>query len=402
MQKTANKEHVEHERLSLTGNEATAYALKQANPDVAAVFPITPQTELMHAFAGYVADGLVKTEMIYVESEHSAMSATVGASAAGSRAVTATSANGLALMWEILYIASGLRLPIVMPVVNRALSAPINIHCDHSDTMGARDASWIHLFCENSQEAYDTAICAFRIAEHSDVLLPVMVNFDGFIISHTTEVVDVVADDSAVAKFIGEYKPWVKLLDIKNPITIGPLALTDYYFESKRQQVEAFEKSPAVIDSVFAEYGKLTGRTYERIEKYRTEDAEVILVSLGSTAGTAKDAVDMLREAGLKVGHIKIRSFRPFPSKMLRDAIGKAKVVGVLDRSLSFGAEFGPVCLETMVSLYGSDAKVRNFVYGLGGRDIFVEQIVETGKNLVELAHGKKDLPVQSFIGLRE
>ncbi len=397
-----NKTNSLQERLSLTGNEAAALALKQVNPDVAGVFPITPQTELMHSFAEFVADGKVNTEVIYVESEHSSMSAVVGAAAAGARSVTATSANGLALMWEIVYIAASLRLPIVMPVVNRALSGPINIHCDHSDTMGCRDSGWIQIFCENSQEAYDAVICAFRIGEHKDVLLPVMVNFDGFIISHTTEVVDVFENDADVAKFIGEYKPWVALLDVDNPVTIGPLDLQDFYFEHKRQQFEGMAHAPAVIDQVFAEYAKLSGRKYERLECYRTEDADVILMSLGSTAGTAKEAVDLLREQGLKVGHVKVRSFRPFPHDLLRAALGKAKVVGVMDRSISFGGQYGPLCTEVIACLYGCDIKVRNFTYGLGGRDIFVEQIAEAGRSLVELSNGRTEIPPQSFIGVRE
>ncbi len=397
---TANQGSAAHSRLSLTGNEAAALALKQANPDVAAVFPITPQTELMHSFSAYVADGLVKTEMVYVESEHSAMSAVVGAAAAGARSVTATSANGLALMWEIVYIAASLRLPIVMPVINRALSGPINIHCDHSDTMGCRDSGWIQLFCENSQEAYDTVICAFRVAEHKDVLLPVMVNFDGFIISHTTEVVDTITDDALVAGFIGEYQPHVALLDVDNPVTIGPLDLQDFYFEHKRQQLEGMANAPAVIDGVFGEYEKITGRKYERIECYRTEDAEYIIMALGSTAGTTKDAIDVLREKGHKVGHVKVRSFRPFPAELLENVLKGKKAVMVLDRSLSFGSPVGPLCMEVMQTLYGkSDVLVRNFVYGLGGRDIFVPQIVETVESVI--AHGK-DLPLQSFIGLRE
>ncbi|RKY21905.1 MAG: pyruvate ferredoxin oxidoreductase [Planctomycetota bacterium] len=389
-------------KLSLTGNEAGAFALKQANPDVAAVFPITPQTELMHAFSAYVADGAVNTEMVYVESEHSAMSATVGAAAAGARAFTATSANGLALMWEIVYIAASLRLPIVMPVINRALSGPINIHCDHSDTMGARDAGWIQIFCENSQEVYDSLLCAFRIGENKKVLLPVMVTLDGFIISHTTEVVETIERDEDARAFIGPYEPWISLLDVDNPVTMGPLDLQDYYFEHKRQQVEAMTNAPAVIDEVFAAYGELTGRRYERVEKYRTDDAEVVLMSLGSTAGTAKEAVDVLRDEGLAVGHLKVRTFRPFPFDLVREALSGAKVVGVLDRSISFGAQYGPLCTEVMAAVHGKDVEIRNFIYGLGGRDIFVEQIAETGRSLYDLMRGKKDLPPQSYIGLRE
>jgi len=386
---------------SLTGNEAAANALRQARPDVCAAYPITPQTELMHAFAAFVADGEVDTEMILVESEHSAMSAAIGASAAGARVVTATSANGLALMWEVVYIAASCRLPIVMPEVNRALSGPINIHCDHSDTMGCRDTSWIQLYAENAQEAYDNTLQAFRIAEHPDVLLPVMIPFDGFVISHTNEPVALLPDDEA-AKFVGEYKPARTLLDVDDPFTMGPLDLQDWYFEHKRQQVEAMRNAFGVIESVGKEFGELTGRSYSFFEEYRMDDADVAIVALGSTCGTACVAADAAREQGINAGVLKLRLFRPFPAAQVKAALSKVKVVGVMDRCISFGLEGGPLFHEIRSHLYGSSLPVLPFVYGLGGRDISVAQILEVFRTLqASLNEGVGEREVE-FIGLRE
>jgi pyruvate ferredoxin oxidoreductase alpha subunit len=285
---------IEQKLVTLTGNEAVAYAFKQARPHVASAFPITPQTEMMHKFAEFVADGEVDTEMILVESEHSAMSAAVGSCAAGARTITATSSAGFALMWEILYVAASLRLPISMAVVNRALSGNINIHNDHSDTMGGRDSGWIQIYCENAQEAYDNALMAFRIGEHADVRLPVMVNYDGFIISHTADALHML-DDDAAHDFIGPYKSSYALLDLDHPITIGPLDLTDYYFEHKIGEFQAHANAFKVIRDVSAEYGALTGRSYDFFESYRLDDADIALVILGSTAGTAKDVIDGFR-----------------------------------------------------------------------------------------------------------
>jgi len=386
---------------SLTGNDAAAHALRQARPDVCATYPITPQTEMMHKFAEFVANGLVDTEMILVESEHSAMSASVGASAAGARAVTATSANGLALMWEIVYIAASSRLPIVMPEVNRALSGPINIHCDHSDTMGCRDAGWIQLFAETAQEAYDNTLQAFRIAEHPDVLLPVMVPFDGFIISHTNEPVELL-DDDAATKFVGEYKPKRTLLDVDNPFTMGPLDLQDFYFEHKRQQVEAMRNAFAAIEAVGKEFGELTGRAYSFLEEYRMDDAEVALVALGSTCGTASVAVDEARVKGIKAGLVKLRVFRPFPVQQVVESLSKPQVVGVFDRSISFGLEGGPLFHEIRSHMYGAGKPILPFVYGLGGRDIRVDQIVAAYETLQGAAgSGVAEREVE-FIGVRE
>ncbi|MBN2565950.1 MAG: pyruvate ferredoxin oxidoreductase [Candidatus Eisenbacteria bacterium] len=376
--------------------------MRQIDPDVVAAFPITPQTELMHKFAEFVADGDVKAEFVLVESEHSAMSATVGAAAAGARAMTATSANGLALMWEIVYIAASYRLPIVMPVINRALSGPINIHCDHSDTMGCRDSGWIQLYSENAQEVYDNMLQAIRIAENPDVLLPVMVTFDGFIISHTAEVLETL-EDAQVRQWVGEYKPKYSLLDTDDPVTFGPLDLQDYYFEHKRQEVQGMWNAPAVIKRVGKEYGELSGRSYDMLEHYRLEDAELVVVALGSTCGTTKTVIDELRDEGVKAGLLKIRSFRPLPEKEIAAALSKARAIAVLDRSISFGAPGGPVHKEIRAALFGRDKApaVVNYVYGLGGRDLSKEHVREVYDGLAKLAG--KDTPSDNirFLGLR-
>jgi pyruvate ferredoxin oxidoreductase alpha subunit len=301
---------------ALQGNEAIATAMRQINPDVVAAYPITPQTSTVQKFADFVSDGLVDTEFVCVESEHSAMSACVGASAAGARVMTATAANGLALMWEIVYIAASNRCPIVMSLVNRALSAPINIHCDHSDVMGMRDSGWIILFSENGQEAYDNLIQAVRIGEHPDVLLPVAVCQDGFITSHALEKVEIF-DDDAVKDFVGAYNARWPLLDIENPKTYGPLDFYDYYYEHKRQQVEAMENVQQVILDVAAEFNEKFNRNYGLFETHDLEDADVAIVAANSTAGTTKVVVDRLRDEGMKVGLLKPRVFRPFPAKEL-------------------------------------------------------------------------------------
>ncbi|MDD5437349.1 MAG: pyruvate ferredoxin oxidoreductase, partial [Candidatus Omnitrophica bacterium] len=317
--------------LARTGNEAMAEAMRQIDPDVVAAYPITPATEVVQIFAGYVADGVVKTEFVPVESEHSAMSACIGASAAGARAMTGTSSQGLALMAEMLYVAAGLRLPIVLADVNRALSSPINIHCDHSDTMMVRDAGWIQIFSENAQEGYDNMIQAMKIAEAAK--LPTIVTTDGFIISHGMERIEILSDDD-VKKFVGEYKPEHYLLNMdKPPITIGALDLQDYYFEHRRQIAEAMKDSKAIIEKVGKEYGQKTGRSYGLFEEYKLEDADCAIVAMGSTAGTAKVVVDELREKGLKVGLFKPRVFRPFPQDEIADALKGLKAIAVMDRS---------------------------------------------------------------------
>lgn len=367
---------VTSKKLPLAGNEAAAYAMKQIDPEVCAAYPITPQTELMQIFAQYAADGEVSTELITVESEHSAMSACIGSAAAGARTMTATSANGFALMWEVVYIAASLRLPITMTVVNRALSGPINIHCDHSDTMGARDAGWIQLYGENPQEAYDLLLIALKAAENHTVLLPAMVMYDGFIISHTMEIVEVLPDD-AVKSFIGPYKPYYSLLLGENPITVGPLDFHDYYLEHKRQQIEAMTNAHKVLAEVSAEYGKLSGRSYGPVETYLADDADVILVAIGSTAGTARYVADKLRAQGKKAGVMKLRQFRPFPHVEVAQALARAKCVVVCDRVASFGAFGSPTFMEIRNALYDLPQRPAaiNFIYGLGGRDTGPEQL---------------------------
>jgi pyruvate ferredoxin oxidoreductase alpha subunit len=394
---------VAQEIRGLTGNDASATALMQVNPDVAAVFPITPQTELMHKFAEFVANGEVETVMVNVESEHSAMSAVVGSSAAGARAFTATSANGLALMWEIVAIASSLRLPIVMPVVNRAISGPLNIHCDHSDAMGCRDLGWIQLWAENSQEAYDNIIMAFRIAEDPKVKLPVMICLDGFIISHTMERVEIITDKKVVSKFVGTYQAERSLLDADKPVTYGPLDLQDWLFEHKRQEVQGMLEAPAVIESVSKEFAAFSGRKYDLLETHLLEDAEVAVVAMGSTAGTARVAVDQLRADGVKAGLLKIRCFRPFPGKLICDALKNCKAVSVMDRAFSFGLEGGPVFNEIRGVAYGAGLKVpmASHIYGIGGRDINVTMIKGVFDQLKTIAASGKVDTVENYVGLR-
>jgi len=390
--------------LALTGNEAVAYAMKQINPDVVAAYPITPQTSLAQKFADFVHDGEVDTEMILVESEHSAMSACVGSAAAGARTMTATAANGLALMWEIVYIAASSRLPIVMPVVNRALSGPLNIHCDHSDTMGARDSGWLQLFSEDAQEAYENTIQAVRIAEHPDVMLPVMVALDGFIISHGMENVELL-DTEKIREFIGEYKTEHSLLDLKNPYTFGPLDLYDYYFEHKRQQAEAMRNAPEVVKKIGEEFARTFGRKRVPglIEPYELEDAEVAIVALGSTCGTTKAVIDEMRKEGKKVGLLKIRAFRPFPRAEIVQNLKGKKAVAVFDRSDSFNAVSGPLYSEVTAALYqllksGSNVPIFNYIYGLGGRNISLEEIKGVFNNLLS---GKVKDEI-NYLGVRE
>lgn len=392
------------ERIALTGNEAAAMAMKQINPDVVAAYPITPQTEVMQIFASYVADGLVNTELITVESEHSAMSATIGAATAGTRTMTATSSQGLALMWEMLYIASGLRLPIVMPMVNRALSAPINIHCDHSDSMGARDSGWIQIFSENAQEVYDNLFQAVRIAEHDDIQLPVMVNYDGFIISHGMEPVEVY-DDKDIREFIGEYKPKYALLDVEHPITVGSLDFTDYYFEHKRSQAEPMFHALPIIEKIGEEFGEKFGRKYGLFEEYYMDDAELAIVVLGSTAGTAKVVINELREKGMKAGMLKLRVFRPFPEKQIAEILCRMKAVAVLDRSDAMAGTGGPLYAEIRSALYDCEKRplVVNYVYGLGGRDINLSHIASVYEELEAISkNGKRPYKAINYLGVRE
>jgi len=388
--------------VALTGDQAVAEAMRQIEPDVVAAYPITPQTEIVMTFSQFVADGKVSTEMIPVESEHSAMSACVGSAAAGARTMTATSANGLALMWEIVYIAASTRLPIVMPVVNRALSGPINIHCDHSDTMGARDSGWLQVYAENAQEAYEDVIMAVRIAEHQDIRLPVMVCQDGFITSHSVEGIEIF-DDNKVKKFVGEYKIKNSLLDVDNPVTYGPLDLQDFYFEHKRQQSDAMEKALKVIPQVLSEYNKEFGRNHDLIEEYKLSDAEIAIVVLSSTAGTTKSVVDALREKGIKAGLLRPRFFRPFPRERIAKALSNVKAVAVMDRSDSFSAEGGPLFSEVKSALYDASKRplVTNYIFGLGGRDIFPEDIEKVYKDLEKIAKDGKVESRINYLGVR-
>jgi len=387
---------------ALTGNESVAYAMKQINPDVVAAYPITPQTSLMQKFADFVSDGEVDTELILVESEHSAMSACVGASAAGARTMTATSANGLALMWEIVYIAASTRLPIVMPVVNRALSGPINIHCDHSDTMGARDSGWIQIYSENAQEAYDNTIQAIRIAENKNILLPVMVTLDGFIISHAMENVQLY-ETKKVKDFIGTYKPEDYLLNIKKPFTAGAFDLYDYYFEHKRQQAQAMRDASGIILNVAQEFKKAFGKLYSLIEGYRVHDAEVAIVALGSTCGTAKRVVDELRDKGVKAGLLKIRVFRPFPEDEIAIALLNCKAFAVLDRSDGFSGIGGPLYQDVRAAVLGrKNILSKNYVYGLGGRDITLDDIRGVFDELIAITKAKTVKDPITYLGVRE
>jgi len=389
--------------VALDGDRAVAEAMRQVNPDVVAAYPITPQTEIVMRFSEFVANGEVVTEFIPVESEHAAMSATIGASAAGGRAQTATAGAGLAFMWEVLWVASGMRLPIVMHLVNRSLSAPLNIHCDHSDSMGARDAGWIQLYDETVQEAYDNAIQALRIAEHPDIMLPTLHALDGFILGHGLERLELLPDD-AVKAFIGTYTPAHPLLDVDHPVTYGPMDLADYFFEHKRQQAAAMEKALEVIPRIGEEFGRLTGRYYGLVEGYRLEDADFATVALGSTAGTAKTVVDELRDLGIKAGLLKLRCFRPFPASAVAEALGNKKAVAVLDRSLSFGAQGNPLFLEVVTALYthGFSPKVVNYAYGLGGRDTVPALIHQVYKDLVEIDRSGLTGPPLRFLGVRE
>ena len=389
-------------RERLSGNEATAIAMKQINPDVVAAFPITPSTEIPQYFSTFVANGDVDTEFVAVESEHSAMSATIGASAAGSRAMTATSANGLSLMWEMIYIASSLRLPIVMALVNRAVSGPINIHNDHSDAMGVRDAGWIMLFSENNQEAYDNMLMAHRIAEHKDVLLPVMVCQDGFITSHSIENIEL-ENDEDVKKFVGEYKPEHYLLNADEPIAVGPLDLQAYLFEHKTQQADAMRAAKKVIKEVAEDFEKWTGRKYEFFEKYKLEDAEVAIVCMNSTAGTTKAVVDELREKGIKAGLLKVRVFRPFPAEEIAEAVSNLKAVAILDKSDSLNAAGGALFEDITSAMYVNQKNVPmvNYIYGIGGRDTTEKHIESVYTDLLEIKENGEIQNPYRYLGLR-
>ena len=389
-------------RERLSGNEAVATAMKQINPDVVAAFPITPSTEIPQYFSTFVSNGLVDTEFVAVESEHSAMSACIGAEAAGARAMTATSANGLSLMWEMIYIASSLRLPIVLSLVNRAVSGPLNIHNDHSDAMGVRDSGWIMLFSENNQEAYDNTIMANRIAEHKDVMLPIMVCQDGFITSHSIENIELI-EDSKVKEFVGEYHPEHYLLNKKEPIAVGPLDLQAYLFEHKYQQAEAMKNAKKVIKEVSEDFAKLTGRNYSFFEEYKSQDADYIIVCMNSTAGTTKFVVDNLRKQGIKAGLVKIRMFRPFPAEEIAEALKSAKAVAVLDKADSLNAAGGALFEDITSAMFTNQVFVPtvNYIYGIGGRDTKAEDINSVFEDLSKLDLNKKIEDPYRYLGVR-
>jgi pyruvate ferredoxin oxidoreductase alpha subunit len=410
-----SKKDSKQELMALNGDEAVAYAVKQAGVDVVAAYPITPQTIIVEKYSEYVANGEVSTEYVCTESEHSAMAACIASSACGARTFTASASAGLALMHEMLFVASGSRTPIVMAVANRALSSPLNINGDQSDSMAERDSGWIQLYVENAQEAYDTILQAFRISEHNDVQLPVIVGLDGFIVSHTLENVDVLFDDG-VKKFVGERilpnvlthegKTVPFKLDPDNPMTMGPIALPNYYFEFKRQQEEAMKNALRVIQQVHDEYAKITGRSYGNalIDSYKLDDAEAAIVCVGSASGTAKTVVDELRAEGTKAGLLRLRTFRPFPAEEVQKALENVKAVAVMDRSMSFGGNGGAVFHEVRHALYDSTARplIVNYIYGLGGRDTGPKDFKKVYSDLHILTHNKRVDKLINYVGLRE
>lgn len=390
-------------RDRLSGNEAVATALRQINPDVFPAFPITPSTEIPQYFASFVANGLVDTEFIPVESEHSSMSAAIGASAAGARSLTATSSCGLAYMWEELYIAASNRLPLALALVNRALSGPININCDHSDSMGARDAGWIQIYAENNQEAYDNMVQAYRISEHKNVRLPIMICQDGFITSHAVENIELLEDEE-VKNFVGEYEPENYLLNPDCPMAVGPYSITDYYMEAKRNQAEGMKHVSKVVLDVAKEFAALSGREYGLFEEYCMEDAETAVVMIGSAAGTTKDAIDRLRAEGKKVGLIKIRLFRPFPADEIAEALSHVKAVAVMDRAEGYTNHGGPLGADVMAALFRarSQAFAVNYIYGLGGCDVRVEDMEGVFETLDQIVKTGDAGETYRYLGIRE
>ena len=389
-------------RERLSGNEATAIGMKQINPDVVAAFPITPSTEIPQYFSTFVSNGTVDTEFIAVESEHSSMSACIGAEAAGARAMTATSSNGLAYMWEMLYIASSSRLPIVMPLVNRAISGPLNIHNDHSDAMGIRDSGWIMLFSENNQEAYDNLIMAHRIAENKDVMLPLAICQDGFITSHSIENIELIEDDK-VKKFVGEYHPEHYLLNVKEPIAVGPMDLQAYLFEHKHEQAEAMRNAKKVILDVAKDFEKLTGRKYSFFEEYTLEDADIAIVCMNSTAGTVKETIDSLRANGIKAGLLKLRVYRPFPAEEISKALSNVKAIAVLDKADSLNACGGPLFTDITSAMYVNNLTIPtvSYIYGIGGRDTTTSDIEKVYKDLLEIIDKNKIDNPYRYLGVK-
>ncbi len=386
----------------LSGNEAIAAAMRQINPDVFAMFPITPSTEIPQYFAQYVADGRVDTEFICVESEHSSLSACLGAEAAGCRAVTATSSAGLSFMNEVLYVAASLRLPVVLAVSNRALTGPININHDYSDSMAERDSGFIQLYAENNQEVYDNYLMAHRIAEHPSVRLPLMVCEDGFITSHAIENIELEEDD-AVKEFVGEYRPEHYLLKSENPLAVGPYGVSAYYMEARVAQAQAMINAKQVILDVAADFEKHFGRSYGFFEEYKMEDAEAAFVIIGSSAGTAKAAVDELRRDGIKAGLIKLRVFRPFPGEELAEALKDCKAVAVMDKSEGFSSCGGPLFAEVSGACFNLEKrpKMVDVVYGLGGRDFTVKAAKGVYERLIKIIETGETGPLYTWLGQR-
>ena len=387
----------------MSGNEAVAFAIKQINPDVMPAFPITPSTEIPQMVSNYIANGEVDTEFIPVESEHSSMSAAIGAEAAGARTLTATSSAGLALMWEELLLAASNRMPLVLALVNRTLSGPININCDHTDSMGARDTGWIQIYAENNQEVYDNFIQAYPIAEHKDVHLPIMICQDGFITSHAVENIELM-DDDVVKEFVGEYEPEEFLLNPGKPMSVGPYAISAYAMEARKNQEIALENAADVILKVGKEYEKISGRKYGFFEEYRTRDADYIMLIMGSAAGTAKQAVDELREQGKKVGILKLRVFRPFPAKEIAAALSRCKAVAIMDRCESYNGNGGPLGSEVTAALYRNKVMIDavNYIYGLAGRDFTVENVFDIFAELDDAVTSGTEVEQYQYIGLRK
>ena len=391
-------------KTRMSGNEAVAHAIKQINPDVMPAFPITPSTEIPQFVATMIANGEIDTEFIPVESEHSSMSAAIGSSAAGARTLTATSSCGLAFMWEVLYVAASNRLPIAMAVVNRGLTGPLNINAEHSDSMGARDSGWLQIYAENNQEVYDNFLQAYRIAEHPDVRLPIMICQDGFITSHAVENITL-WDDDKMKKFVGEYEPDHYLLKEDEVMAVGPYAASGYCMEAKKAQAEAMKRAKKVILDVAKEFESVTGQSYGFFEGYRLADADYAVVAIGSVCGTAKDAVDAMREKGLRAGLLKIRVFRPFPAEEIAEALKNCRAIAIMDRSEGYNAVGGPLGAEVTAALYRakSQAEVVNIMYGLSGRDVRVEDMEQVFDNLVKLGDGEKVYAETCpYLGLRE
>ena len=387
----------------MSGNEAVAYAIKQVNPDVMPAFPITPSTEIPQMVSTYISNGQMDTEFIPVESEHSSMSATIGAEAAGARSLTATSSAGLALMWEELLLAASNRMPCALALVNRTLSGPININCDHSDGMGARDTGWIQIYAEDNQEAYDNFIQAYPIAEDERVHLPIMICQDGFITSHAVMNIELLEDEE-VKNFVGEYEPEEYLLNPGKPIAVGPYSVTNYAMEAKKNQELALENSKEVILEVAKKFKDLSGREYGLFEKYRTEDADYIMLIMGSAAGTAKQAVDDLRDKGWKVGVIKLRVFRPFPADELAKALENCKAVAIMDRTESYNGNGGPLGSEVTAGLFRNKVMISavNYIYGLAGRDFTVDDVYEIFAELKDSVENGTKIEQFKYIGLRQ